>query len=227
MSDSPEPLAIFLGPVVDALAPYRFDKMVITGDQTVEHNCNWKIIIENFSEHYHVDHIHPQHQSFVDCCNDTLEWFRNGHTGLAVRGATVNPRYPIPDEPTDLLTEQLKSPGLGPSDCRGRAPEIRKAAQMRKRKVGAAMAFDYSAFNDDQLSDVPMALVLLYFLAVGGAPHIWSHVLGTILVIARVAHAWGLSTNPGTTYARLFGAQITFLLLSILSFAGLYFFLTQ
>jgi len=154
MSDNPEPLADFLGPVVDALAPYRFDKMVITEDQTVEHNCNWKTIIDNFSELYHVDYIHPQHQRFVDCCNDTVELFRNGHTGLAVQGATVNPRYPIPDEPTDLLTEQLKSLGLDPSDYRGRVPEIRRAVQMRKREVGAAMGFNYSAFNDDQLSDV-------------------------------------------------------------------------
>jgi len=77
------------------------------------------------------------------------------------------------------------------------------------------------------VENVPMALVLLYLLEVSGAPHIWVHVLGTTLVIARAAHAWGLSTNPGATYARLFGAQMTFLLLSILSFAGLYFFLTQ
>lgn len=76
------------------------------------------------------------------------------------------------------------------------------------------------------VENVPMALVLLYFLEVSGVPHIWVHVLGATLVVARFAHAWGLSTNPGATYARLFGAQMTFLLLSVMSFAGIYFFLT-
>ncbi len=72
---------------------------------------------------------------------------------------------------------------------------------------------------------VPLAVVLIYLLEESGAPQIWVHILGATLVISRLAHAWGLSSNPGATYARLFGAQMTFLLLSIMSFAGLYYFI--
>lgn len=72
---------------------------------------------------------------------------------------------------------------------------------------------------------VPLAVVLLYLLEESGAPQIWVHILGATLVVSRLAHAWGLSSNPGATYARLFGAQMTFLLLSIMSFAGLYYFI--
>lgn len=72
---------------------------------------------------------------------------------------------------------------------------------------------------------VPLAVMLLYLLEVSGAPQIWIHILGGTLVFSRLAHAWGLSSNPGATYARLFGAQMTFLLLSIMSFAGLYYFI--
>ncbi len=72
---------------------------------------------------------------------------------------------------------------------------------------------------------VPMAVVLLYLLEVSGAPQIWVHIIGGTLVVSRLAHAWGLSSNPGATYARLFGAQMTFLLLSVMSFAGLYYFI--
>lgn len=72
---------------------------------------------------------------------------------------------------------------------------------------------------------VPMAIALLYLVEVSGIPEIMVHILGATLVISRLAHAWGLSTNPGATYARLFGAQMTFLLLAIMSFAGLYYYI--
>ena len=77
------------------------------------------------------------------------------------------------------------------------------------------------------VENVPMALILLFLVEVSGMPTIWVHALGTTLVIARLAHAWGLSTNPGATYARLFGAQTTFLLLSIMSVAGIYYFIVS
>ncbi len=154
LSDRPMPLHDFLGPIVDLLAPYRFRDMVITEDQTVHHTCNWKTIIDNFSELYHVDYIHPQHQRFVDCCNDRVDLFPYGHTAVIVEGATVNPRYPIPAEPTDILTEQLKSLNLDPKDFTNRVPEIRKTVQQRKREIGASQGYNYDGFSDDQLSDI-------------------------------------------------------------------------
>jgi phenylpropionate dioxygenase-like ring-hydroxylating dioxygenase large terminal subunit len=154
LAEDPEPLLDFLGPVVEMLAPYRFRKMVLAEDQTVHHQCNWKAVVDNFSELYHVDFLHPQHKLMVDCCNDTVHLFPRGHTGLAVPGATVNPRFPIPEEPTDLQSAQLSSIGLDPDDFQGRVMEVREAVQKRKREVGSEMGFDYSGFSDEQLSDV-------------------------------------------------------------------------
>lgn len=154
LQENPEPLAEFLGPVTDMLAPYRFDRMVLIEDQTVQLQCNWKAVIDNFSELYHVDFLHPQHKRMVDCCNDTVHLFDNGHTGLAVPGATVNPRFPVPDEPTDIQSAQLTSLGLRPQDFRGRVLDVRQAVQARKREIGLARGFDYQAFDDAQLSDV-------------------------------------------------------------------------
>ena len=154
MAEDPEPLLDYLGPVADQLAPYRFCNMMLVEDQTVHHQCNWKAVIDNFSELYHVDFLHPQHRRMVDCCNDTVHLFPNGHTGLAVPGATVNPRFPIPNEPTDLQSAQLENLGLDPKDFNGRVLEVREAVQRRKREVGEDLGFDYSPFSDDQLSDV-------------------------------------------------------------------------
>ncbi len=150
----PPPLLTFLGPLVEHLAPYRFRNMTLVEDQTVLHQCNWKAVVDNFSELYHVDFLHPQHKSMVDCCNDTVHLFEGGHTGLAVPGATVNPRFPIPAEPTAIQAAQLVSLQLDPRAFNGRVLEIRRAVQERKREIGLTLGYDYAAFSDDQLSDV-------------------------------------------------------------------------
>ena len=149
LADDPPSLMDYLGPLVDQLAPYRFGDMKLTEDQTVTHRCNWKAVIDNFSELYHVDFLHPQHKRMVDCCNDTVHLFDNGHTGLEVPGATVNPRFPVPELPTDIQSAQLTSLGLDPQDYRGRVMEVREVVQQRKRELGG-----YNDFTDDQLSDV-------------------------------------------------------------------------
>ena len=154
MAENPPPLDEFLGPLAEMLAPFRFRNMTLVEDQTVHHHCNWKAVVDNFSELYHVDFLHPQHRRMVDCCNDTVHLFDNGHTGLEVMGATVNPRFPIPDEPTDLQCAQLENLGLDPADFQGRVLDVRRAVQLRKREVGRQFGFDYAPFSDDQLSDV-------------------------------------------------------------------------
>lgn len=154
LGEQPEPLLEFLGPVADMLAPYRFDKMVLVEDQTVHLSCNWKAVVDNFSELYHVDFLHPQHKRMVDCCNDTVHLFDHGHTGLAVPGATVNPRFPVPNEPTDIQAAQLRSLDLNPQEFTGRVLDVREAVQARKREIGRSRGFHYDALADDQLSDV-------------------------------------------------------------------------
>ncbi|MFN3233547.1 MAG: MAPEG family protein [Alphaproteobacteria bacterium] len=72
------------------------------------------------------------------------------------------------------------------------------------------------------VENVPLALVLVYLLEAAGIPGLLVHALGAILVLSRLAHTWGYSTNPGATYARLIGAQMTFLLVSVMGMAGVY-----
>lgn len=154
LADKPTSFKEFLGPLDDILSPYQFDKMTLVQDQTVHLDCNWKAVIDNFSELYHVDFLHPQHKRMVDCCNDTVRLFEFGHTGVEVPGATVNPRFPVPEMPTDIQAVQLRSIGLNPADFKGRVMEVRSAVQKQKRQVGQARGMDYSALSDDQLSDV-------------------------------------------------------------------------
>ncbi len=154
MDPDAAPLADFLGPIQKLLAPYHFERMWLAKDQTVKLDANWKTAVDNFNEQYHVDFLHPQHASFVDCCNASNLLFPNGHRGVEVEGYVVNPRYPIPDELPPLLKGSIAPLGMNPDDFRGRVTDLRKAVQKRKREVGANLGYDYAEFTDDQLSDV-------------------------------------------------------------------------
>ncbi|WP_016694008.1 aromatic ring-hydroxylating oxygenase subunit alpha [Rhodococcus rhodochrous] len=56
-----EPLADYLGPeVLEMLAPYRLDEMITVMDVREALDCNWKVVVDAFSEGYHISGIHPE-----------------------------------------------------------------------------------------------------------------------------------------------------------------------
>ena len=57
----------------------------------------------------------------------------------------------------------------------------------------------------------PLALLLLMFAEVLGTPPAWVHLLGVVLVLARLSSAWGLSRSLGPTQPRQAGAGVTVL----------------
>ena len=155
MDENSSSLETFLGPIVDQLKPYKFEKMNLVKHQTVSLlETNWKTVRDNFLEQYHVDFIHPQHASFVDCCDAENDLWPFGHTRTMVTSPVVNPRYSTPDEPPEFMKDYLKGLRLNPDDCHGKVPEIRKAIQKQKRVIGDELGFDFSEFTDDQVSDV-------------------------------------------------------------------------
>lgn len=147
-------LAEFLAPVRPLIAPYRLEAMTATGDQTVSHTCNWKAILDNFAELYHVPFIHPLHRRMFECASAPFELFDHGHTAVYVEGGTTDSGFPVPDAPTDLLAMQLQAFGLDPADFQGSVHAIRPALQRAKRQVAEARGIDYSGFSDAQLTDV-------------------------------------------------------------------------
>ena len=154
MDPNAAPLSAFLGSVVTDLAPYHFERMALMEDQTVHLDANWKTAVDNFNEQYHVDFLHPQHASFVDCANAVNQLWPDGHRSVRVEGYVVNPRYLIPDELPDLLKASIVPLGMNPNDFRRRVTDLRKAVQQKKRQIGASLGYDYGELTDEQLSDV-------------------------------------------------------------------------
>lgn len=66
---------------------------------------------------------------------------------------------------------------------------------------------------------VPLALLLIYFTEVGGAPLLWVHALGVLLLLGRVLHAFGMSQAKEDLKFRVSGMLMT---LGTLGLAALY-----
>jgi phenylpropionate dioxygenase-like ring-hydroxylating dioxygenase large terminal subunit len=148
------PLTDYLGTIMGNLEPFHFENMVLAKHQTVTIAANWKTARDNFLEQYHVDFIHPQHASLVDCCNSTNILWPYGHSATMVEGYVTDSRYPVPVETPDHLVVLLEGIGLDPQDFKGRVPDIRPAVQKQKREIGKQLGFDYSSLSDEQVSDV-------------------------------------------------------------------------
>lgn len=154
MSSNPAPLKEFLGKIMDQLTPYHFENMELVKHQSVTLDANWKTVRDNFLEQYHVDFIHPQHASFVDCCDAQNYLWPFGHTHTCVESPVMNPRYPMPNEPPEYMVQYLKGLEIDPEEFIGKVPEVRKVIQKQKRVIGKKLGFDYSELTDEQVSDV-------------------------------------------------------------------------
>ena len=71
------------------------------------------------------------------------------------------------------------------------------------------------------VENVPLALIILFVFEYSSSSNGLIHIFGILLVLFRLLHAWGMSKNEGANYPRLIGAQGTFLLISVMSFASI------
>ena len=69
---------------------------------------------------------------------------------------------------------------------------------------------------------VPLALVLLALLELGGLPAPWLWGLGGALLLGRLLHAFGLSRSSGVSFGRFYGTALTMVVVLAMSLAGLW-----
>jgi len=60
---------------------------------------------------------------------------------------------------------------------------------------------------------VPLILLLMLLLELGGAASLRLHIMGAALTIGRLLHAWGLSRNAGRSFGRGVGITLTWIVL--------------
>lgn len=59
------------------------------------------------------------------------------------------------------------------------------------------------------IENLPLALILVGLCEASGLPAFWLHVMGTVLLVARVAHLFGLTVDKPYTALRLAGGVLT------------------
>ncbi len=66
------------------------------------------------------------------------------------------------------------------------------------------------------------ALLMLVVLELAGGPHWLLHAAGSVLLLGRVLHAWGLSGSGGVSFGRFHGMLLTLVVLLVLPLALLW-----
>jgi uncharacterized membrane protein YecN with MAPEG domain len=70
---------------------------------------------------------------------------------------------------------------------------------------------------------VPLTLLLMALLELGGFPRQWLFAGGCVLLLGRVLHAVGLARNEGTSFGRATGTALTLIVLTCAAFAALWY----
>jgi len=168
------PLANFLGQdVTERLAAYKLDEMTPVGMDVRESlECNWKVVMDAFSEGYHIIGVHPELLSVID-----LEAGNSRHGFFGDHGMAVSP-FEVKRAQDCGLEEQVQGirdlPGTFPTVAEVlprfeqlvnayrngsgilHFPEgvgVRTLLQTATRETLTAKGLDVSALTDDQMSD--------------------------------------------------------------------------
>jgi len=151
------PLRDSLGPIWDGWQAYPLETMTRVQALTVRMPCNWKLLMDNFHETYHLPTAHPEGIEYAeDSYQETaLTLFENGHALGETRCCLPAHRLPAhKDRLTRPIAADLQRWELDPEDFRGRERDAREAVQRQKRLLGSARGMGhYDRLSDAQLTD--------------------------------------------------------------------------
>lgn len=109
ISEDPEvqPLADFLGPLVEQMADINGTSLRLVGTQQFQIDCNWKLNVDAFLEVYHVRTVHPDNAALLyDDQSVTVSMLPNGNSRL-----TVEKREALRD--MAMVSEEFDNPSVG------------------------------------------------------------------------------------------------------------------
>lgn len=146
------PLREYLGPICDLLEPYGLDSLNIVKDTVVDLACNWKTVLDAFSEAYHVHATHPELMRGIEDKFLQHDFYPRGHSRQWVPIGVPSRRLNV-KAITDVQEAMLVEAALDPEEYRDRPDDVRRAIQMVKRRPDNPWKLDYSQLTDAQLTD--------------------------------------------------------------------------
>ncbi|HPF73719.1 MAG TPA: MAPEG family protein [Xanthomonadaceae bacterium] len=98
-----------------------------------------------------------------------------------------------------------------------RVVQIRRSHQIGIGDNGHADLARRIRVHANALENLPLALLLLVLLDMSGVAAPWIHGFGAGLLLARLAHAGGLSRRSGYSHGRFHGTLVTWLLMLVMA----------
>ncbi len=159
------PLKDYLGPIWDEWQARNIDTWQRTMANSMWLPCNWKVVLDNFNESYHVPTVHMGAKPDTDrkeIRGHINTYFKETRFDLATEGhnrMVMEGGYGVGSTDQDgniiePLASQLRYWNLDPADFRGRPADTRSALQQAKRQLGPDRGFDhYARVPDAQLTD--------------------------------------------------------------------------
>jgi len=168
-----KPLAEFLGKEVMELLPaYRLDEMTPVMDVREPLECNWKVVMDAFSEAYHIVGVHPQLLSVIvpDVVKNRNGWFGDHALACAPFEVKMQEGFGPEDEVAGILALPATFPGTAEvmpifeemvAACRDANGILgfpagvtgRTLLQKATRETLTRKGLDVSGLSDDQMSD--------------------------------------------------------------------------
>lgn len=155
----------FLGPVWDEWSSYDIHTWKRYLAKTTTVSVNWKVVMDNFNESYHVNTVHRPKgadveklriHSGVDTSYKTtrFDMCDEGHGRMIMLGGYAGPAVDKDGCIGEPLATILREWELDPEDFRGRGEATREALQQARRRLGPARGYTYfDKLNDSQLTD--------------------------------------------------------------------------
>ena len=158
-------LKTFLGPIWDEWQARELDSWKRTMARSAWMPCNWKIVIDNFNESYHVPTVHMRAKPGTDRKKilgnvDThyretrFDLSAEGHNRMVMKGGYAVGKTDEEGNIVEPLASLLRYWDLDPADFKGKPENTREAIQKAKRELGPGRGYGhYTNVPDEQLTD--------------------------------------------------------------------------
>ena len=155
----------FLGPIWEDWEKRDIHTWKRTMANTMWLPCNWKVVLDNFNESYHVPTVHMRATPDTDRKKirgniDTyfketkFDLSEEGHNRMVMKGGYGVGSTDEDGNIIDPLATQLKYWEINPADFKGRPEDTRDALQKAKRRLGPDRGYThYDRIPDEQFTD--------------------------------------------------------------------------
>lgn len=155
----------FLGPIWDEWELREIDTWQRTMANTMWLPCNWKVVLDNFNESYHVPTVHMGATTATnrkEIRGNINTYFKEtkfdlsdeGHNRMIMEGGYGVGSTDKEGNILEPLASQLRYWDLDPEDFKGKPEDTRSAIQQAKRRLGPERGYGhYAKIPDEQFTD--------------------------------------------------------------------------